>query len=181
MNIVSSMPVMPVNSTRSVSVIVRLSVRKRCPGESCSQVKPSPSACMEAPPKPVQAPNQHTQHVLGQALELLHRITHGGNAKGDAPAARRLESPDVLRALPRRAVSEPRFNPRFAVIGRIIEVEEFLGVGERSLLVGVHVDVVVEDIVETRHVAAVLARGPENEIPGALESIRADGMRHPAI
>src|SRR5262245_27054037 len=50
MKIVSSMPVTPVNMTRSVSVMVRLSVRNLCPGDSCSQVKPSPSVCMQVSP-----------------------------------------------------------------------------------------------------------------------------------
>jgi hypothetical protein len=31
-------------------VMVRLSVRNRCPGESCSQVKPRPSVCMQISP-----------------------------------------------------------------------------------------------------------------------------------
>src|SRR6266511_4763746 len=126
MKIVSSIPVTPVKSTRSVSVMVRLSVRKRCPGESCSQVKPRPSVCMQVSPDHlpcladlVARTSEATsgaaipafrfahagyelinvrQHVFDQSPELLHRITHGGDAKGDAPAARRLEPFDVLDA-----------------------------------------------------------------------------------
>src|SRR5919197_360307 len=133
MKIVSSIPVTPVKSTRSVSVMVRLSVRNRCPGESCSQVKPRPSVCMQISPDHLPCLAHLVarmseaisgdalpafrfadagyylvnvrQHVLDQSSELLHRITHGGNAKGDAPAARRLEPFDVLGAFPRRAVS----------------------------------------------------------------------------
>jgi hypothetical protein len=30
------------------------------------------------------------QHLFGDAPELFHRIAHGRNPKGDAPAARRL-------------------------------------------------------------------------------------------
>jgi len=105
------------------------------------------------------------QHVLDQAPELRHRITHGRDAKGHAPAARRLEPLEVRDALPRRAVGQPGFQPRFGVVGGIIEVEEFFGIGERLLLVRIDVDVAVENVVEGGHIAAVLAAVLENEVP----------------
>jgi hypothetical protein len=47
------------------------------------------------------------QHLFGDAPELFHRIAHGRNPKGDAPAARRLELLEVLDALPWGTVGQP--------------------------------------------------------------------------
>src|SRR5262252_2796372 len=121
------------------------------------------------------------QYLSRHPPELHHRIAHGGDAKGDAPAAARLELLQMRDAVARRTVGQPAFQTLLAVIGRIVEIEKTLGVGERRGLVIVHVDVVVEDIVEPRHVAAGIAADLQDKIPRALESFRADGMGHPAV
>ena len=121
------------------------------------------------------------QHLFGDAPELFHWIAHGRNPKGDAPATRRLELSEVRDALPGGTVGQPGFQALLAVIGGIIEIEKRLRIGQRGGLVVIHVDVVIENIVEVRHVAAMITAGLQNEIPGALESLRADRMRHPPV
>jgi len=102
---------------------------------------------------------------LRDAPELFHRIAHGRDPKGDAAAAGRLELPEVLDAIARRTIGQPRFQSLLAVIGRIIQIEKCLGVGQRLVAVVVHVDVVIENIVEAGHVAAMVTADLQNEIP----------------
>src|SRR5262245_29387492 len=83
------------------------------------------------------------QYLLDQPAELRHRVAHGRDPKGDAPAAGRGVAPQVRDAIPRRAAGQPGFQPLLAVVGRIVEIEEALRIGKRGVPVVVHVDVVM--------------------------------------
>ena len=66
---------------------------------------------------------------------------------------------EVRDALPWGTVGQPGFQALLAVIGGIIEIEKRLRVGQCGDLVVIHVDVVIEHVVEVRHVAAMVTAG----------------------
>src|SRR5262245_52007455 len=117
MKIVSSMPVMPVNITRSVSVTVRFSVRNRCPAESCSQVKPRPSVCMQIYSGGPALPRRYLGSVTdrscvsfapGVAARYRRRTSIRGQASMSVTAIQpQIAKPDVPELLARaRTIAE---------------------------------------------------------------------------